>query len=251
MKRCSARFWLFLLCLVFTVQPARAAMDNYPIARLRMLDKITARTSTFNVMVGTTVRFGQLYIKPRACRKAPPIEKPESASFLQIWEITPKGDARWVFSGWMFASSPALSSMDHPVYDVWVLDCVGETTVNPWPMAPAVPAPNFSSGAVGFSSAGNNGQIGFTSASGQGAVGFNSGGQKAAPVETHPDLNGEVKGTVAAPAGDNEGDNGGTDHSEDGSAPEAAPPPAPPVSTEPPAPKSDEVSPDAIHDPVY
>lgn len=78
---------------------------------------------TFEVRVGSTVKFGPLFIKVQACRKTDPIDSPESASFLQVWEITTNNEAQWVFSGWMFASSPALSAMDHPIYDVWVLDC--------------------------------------------------------------------------------------------------------------------------------
>lgn len=81
---------------------------------------------TFEAKVGSTIKFGPLYIKIQSCRKAPPIERPESASFLQIWEVTTDDQAEWVFSGWMFASSPSLSSMDHPIYDVWVIDCLEE-----------------------------------------------------------------------------------------------------------------------------
>lgn len=103
-------------------------MTDYPVARLQSLDKTTARTMTFNARVGSTVKFGPIYIRVQTCRKAPPIEKPESAAFLQIWEVTPKEQKpQWIFSGWMFASSPALSPMDHPVYDVWVLDCLDTT----------------------------------------------------------------------------------------------------------------------------
>src|SRR5690606_39209743 len=74
-----------------------------------------------------------LFIKIRACRKADPIEAPESAGFLQIWEVGPDEKAKWVFSGWMFASSPALSAMDHPVYDVWVIDCLEDEQPAPDP----------------------------------------------------------------------------------------------------------------------
>ncbi len=113
-------------------------MESYPVVKLQSLDKITARTMIFEANVGSTVKFGSLYIKVQACSKAAPVEQPESAAFLQIWELKakekerdgeaanaepPKEDAQWIFSGWMFASSPALSHMDHPVYDVWVLDC--------------------------------------------------------------------------------------------------------------------------------
>jgi hypothetical protein len=99
------------------------AYDDYPKVTVRILDKITADTKTFDLDIGKTVAYGALRIRPQSCKKAPPIEEPESASFLQIWEKMHEGADQWVFSGWMFASSPSLSSMEHPVYDVWVIDC--------------------------------------------------------------------------------------------------------------------------------
>ncbi len=99
-----------------------------PVVKLQSLDKITARSMTFEARVGSTVKFGPLYIKVQACQKAPPVEQPESAAFLQIWEVNAKEEAKWIFSGWMFSSSPALSYMDHPIYDVWVLDCLEQKT---------------------------------------------------------------------------------------------------------------------------
>ena len=84
--------------------PALADMPDYPVVKLRSLDKVTARTMTFEVAVGSTVRFGSIYIRVQACRKADPTDPPESASFLQVWEVTPDGVSQWVFSGWMFAS---------------------------------------------------------------------------------------------------------------------------------------------------
>ncbi len=114
------------LVMVAVMMPwsARAAMDDYAFVKLQALDKSTARTETFVAEVGSTIQYGSLFIKIQSCRKAQPIDKPESVSFLQIWEV-PHGAEKstWIFSGWMFASSPALSAMDHPVYDVWVLDC--------------------------------------------------------------------------------------------------------------------------------
>lgn len=105
---------------------ATEKMDDYPVVKLQSLDKGTARTMTFEARVGHTIKFGPLYIRVQACRKAPPIEQPESAAFLQIWEITKEKKPKWVFSGWMFASSPSLSAMDHPLYDVWVIDCLNQ-----------------------------------------------------------------------------------------------------------------------------
>lgn len=100
-------------------------MQDLPVVRIRILNKITALTRTYNLDVDKAVQFDGLHIQPRACRKAPPIAQPESAAFLEVWETPPQQDEpQWIFSGWMFASSPGLSAMDHPVYDVWVLDCL-------------------------------------------------------------------------------------------------------------------------------
>lgn len=107
--------------------PSFAVMEDYPSVKLQGLDKSVGRTVTFDAKVGSTIQYGPLFVKIHACRKAPPIEQPESAAFLQIWEVPPGEEkSEWVFSGWMFASSPALSAMDHPVYDVWVLECTGK-----------------------------------------------------------------------------------------------------------------------------
>ncbi len=99
--------------------------DDFPKVTVRILDKITADTKTFDLDIGKTVAYGALRIRPMTCKKAPPIEEPESVSFLQIWEKMHEGNDHWVFSGWMFESSPSLSAMEHPIYDVWVIDCVG------------------------------------------------------------------------------------------------------------------------------
>lgn len=93
------------------------------IAVLQGLDKVTARISTFEAPVNTPVRFGTLEIIARTCHKRPPEEPPESAAFLEITDIRPDEEPMSLFHGWMFASSPALSALEHPVYDVWVVDC--------------------------------------------------------------------------------------------------------------------------------
>jgi hypothetical protein len=108
--------------------PIQASAEAYDTAVLQTLDKVTARVSTFDAPVGQTVRFGTLAIIARTCDKRPPEEQPESAAFLDIAEVRPGEPTVSVFRGWMFASSPALSAMEHPVYDVWVLDCISSTS---------------------------------------------------------------------------------------------------------------------------
>jgi hypothetical protein len=111
-----------------------------PVVVLQALDKVTARIKRLTVHVGQTGTFGTLSIQVDACRKAPPEDPPESAAFLKITDG--KSDAPvTVFSGWMFASSPALSAMDHPVYDISVVACTNDTTTAPSSAAPAPAAP--------------------------------------------------------------------------------------------------------------
>ena len=93
-------------------------------AVLQGLDKVTARVSEITAPVGRLVRFGTLEITVRACHKTPPEEPPESAAFIEIRDAKPGEAGVELFSGWMFASSPGLSAMEHPVYDIWVLDCL-------------------------------------------------------------------------------------------------------------------------------
>ena len=87
------------------------------------LDKVTARVSTFETLIGKSVKFGTLEIIPRACDRTPPEEPPESTVYLDITDMRPGAPPIDLFHGWMFASSPALNALEHPVYDVWVLEC--------------------------------------------------------------------------------------------------------------------------------
>jgi hypothetical protein len=95
---------------------------------LRGLDKVTARTRDFEINIGESTEFGALTITAQYCRKRPPEETPETYAFLQVNDRRTDGfgvdtEGEMVFSGWMFASRPAQNPLEHPVYDVWVLDC--------------------------------------------------------------------------------------------------------------------------------
>lgn len=102
---------------------AFADAKKVPVVVLSALDKITTQLSTIEIRQDQTARFGTLEITLRYCRTNPPEEAPESVAFLEISDIGHNNQIRKVFSGWMFASSPALSPLEHPVYDVWVKDC--------------------------------------------------------------------------------------------------------------------------------
>ncbi len=125
------------LTLALLSASARAAGPTieYRVALLQGLDKVTARVSPLRAPIGVPTEFGTLEIVARACRKTPPTEPPESAAFLQIRELPPASEPdappTSLFSGWMFASSPAVSALEHPIYDVWVTGC--EDPVEPPP----------------------------------------------------------------------------------------------------------------------
>lgn len=122
-------FILLLLILIAGGDVFAREMTEFPRVKLQSLDKATARTMTFEAKVGSTLKFGPLYMRVQSCQKTSPLDDPESAAFLQVWEVDTEQQSQWVFSGWMFASSPGLSPMDHPIYDVWVIDCLDEGNV--------------------------------------------------------------------------------------------------------------------------
>jgi len=101
------------------------AQSYYPTntAVLRWLDKVTGRVSSIRAPVGRSIEIGTLVISVETCFTRPPEETPESAAFLKVWDRAGADVETAVFSGWMYASSPSLSALDHAVYDVWVLDC--------------------------------------------------------------------------------------------------------------------------------
>ena len=111
-----------IACLLFACQALAAELPMEQ-AILRGLDKITGRIQTFSVPVGETGRFGKTFISVEACYTRPPEESPENSAFLRVFEKTLQGEEVDLFKGWMFSSNPALSSMEHPVYDIWVIEC--------------------------------------------------------------------------------------------------------------------------------
>ncbi|MDD3030486.1 MAG: DUF2155 domain-containing protein [Alphaproteobacteria bacterium] len=130
MKR--AFFFALLLTVFLPASSAHAVIPTQekPIVVLRALDKMTARVEELNLPVGETVPFGSMRIKAETCRVTLPEESPpESAAHLDVKEIKPGTEKEvTIFQGWMFASSPALSAMEHPIYDIWVIGCKDKTS---------------------------------------------------------------------------------------------------------------------------
>lgn len=96
---------------------------KHPVAVFTGLDKITGRATDFEARIDGTVSFHRLRVTPRVCYTTPPTERPRTDAFVQIDEITLQGKKKRIFSGWMFAASPGLNAVEHPIYDVWLKAC--------------------------------------------------------------------------------------------------------------------------------
>ncbi len=103
--------------------PVRAERISNGVAVFAALDKVTARTSKFEVPLNETVQFGALKVTPRVCYSRPPTEQPKTTSFVEVDEIELDGQEKRIFTGWMVAESPGLNAVEHPVFDVWLTDC--------------------------------------------------------------------------------------------------------------------------------
>ena len=109
--------------------PANADYIKHPTAVFAGLDKITGRIISFEVAIDETVQFGSLQITPRACYTRPTTEAPLTDAFVEVDEVSASNEYKRIFSGWMFAASPGLHGIEHPVYDAWMTNCKGGTTV--------------------------------------------------------------------------------------------------------------------------
>ena len=133
-----------------TLQPGDEVVSEPPAQKIvnkkasfSGLDKITGRIINFDEDIGETVQFGALRVKTDACYTRPATEAANTDAFVEVDEITLQGEVKRIFSGWMYAASPGLHGVEHPVYDIWLTDCKGpdQTIVSAQPDPPKPPPP--------------------------------------------------------------------------------------------------------------
>jgi hypothetical protein len=135
-----------------TLQPGDEVVTEPPAQKITNkkasfsgLDKITGRIINFDADIGETVQFGALRVKTDACYTRPATEAANTDAFVEVDEITLQGEVKRIFSGWMFAASPGLHGVEHPIYDIWLTDCKSpDATVvsaQPDPPKPVTPPP--------------------------------------------------------------------------------------------------------------
>jgi len=115
---------LWLLALT----PAVAERVSNPVAVFSGLDKITGRITAFEVLIGETYQFGSLQVTPRVCYSSSEGEASRTDGFVEVDEVTLDKQIRRIFTGWMFADSPGLNAVEHPVYDIWLKGCLQESS---------------------------------------------------------------------------------------------------------------------------
>jgi hypothetical protein len=136
------RCGLAIVLMSVLAASASAAPLNNPVAEFSGLDKITGRIIKFDVLIDETVQFGALQVTPRVCHTRPPTEPEQTTAFVEVDEITLANKIQRLFTGWMFATSPGLHAIEHPVYDVWLVDCKTQMGPDPEQPAEAVPEPD-------------------------------------------------------------------------------------------------------------
>jgi hypothetical protein len=147
--RLALLFGLVAATAGFGVSDARAETIQNQIAVFAALDKVTGRISHLEIPINQTVQFGALKVTPRVCNTRPPTEPPHTDSFVEVDEIKLTGEVERIFTGWMFADSPGLHAVEHPVFDVWLTNCKTNEPAAPAgseqnaaaPSAPAAEAP--------------------------------------------------------------------------------------------------------------
>ena len=127
-KKSAVAFSALVLAFFGMVIVAEAERLNNKVAVFSGIDKITGRIITFDVFIDETVQFGALQVTPRVCYSRPPSDAQKTTSFIEVDEITLERKIRRIFTGWMFADSPGLNAVEHPVYDVWLVDCKMESS---------------------------------------------------------------------------------------------------------------------------
>jgi len=128
----ASGLWLSLL---------HAEVVQNPIAVFAALDKVTGRISHLEIPINKTVEFGALKVTPRVCDTRPPTETPHTSSFVEVDEVKLTGEVQRIFTGWMFAESPGLHAVEHPVFDVWLTNCKTVSAPAPSESSENTPAP--------------------------------------------------------------------------------------------------------------
>ena len=113
--------YLVIFFILFSIQ---SSLSNEDFVEIKILDKVSSKTSQLKLNIKQEAKFGNLIIKVLKCKNSEFDDDPEITAYMQVQDVTLKNnDQVFVFNGWTFSSSPSISLFDHPVYDIWLTKC--------------------------------------------------------------------------------------------------------------------------------
>tara|TARA_A100001011_G_scaffold393708_1_gene484267 strand:+ start:1504 stop:1902 length:399 start_codon:yes stop_codon:yes gene_type:complete len=116
------KFFLFLFLISINQS---VVADSIGIIKLKILDKVSSKNTELEFKIGDTVNYKNLQIKVLKCKNSEFDDDPEITAYLQVIDLNKtNNDDVFVFNGWSFASSPSINPFDHPVYDLWIIECI-------------------------------------------------------------------------------------------------------------------------------
>ena len=105
-----------------TEEKANTLYGNF--IEIKILDKISSKNNVLKIKIGDEIKFKNISIKSMKCKNSEFDDNPEISAYIQVKDLTSKNkDDVFVFNGWMFSSSPSIAPFDHPVYDIWLVNC--------------------------------------------------------------------------------------------------------------------------------
>ena len=119
-------FYLFVFLVYFFLTNLLVAKDNIEgtFTDIKILDKISSKNTLLKLKNGELIAFKDLSIKSLKCKNSKFDDNPEITAYIQVKDLTDENNNEvFVFNGWMFSSSPSITPFDHPVYDVWLVNC--------------------------------------------------------------------------------------------------------------------------------
>ncbi|MEL6088927.1 DUF2155 domain-containing protein [Bartonella schoenbuchensis] len=122
-RRLFCAYLIGIIVILSSVNSVQAERVSNAVVVFAGLDKITGRTIRFEVSIGQVYQYGALRVTPRVCYTSPEGEPTRTNGFVEVDEITLNKETRRIFTGWMFADSPGLNAVEHPIYDIWLKDC--------------------------------------------------------------------------------------------------------------------------------
>ena len=120
------KFFLFYFILFYFLQISSYSSETLfgNFVEIKILDKVNSKNSTLVLKIGEEQKFKNLSIKALKCKNSEFDDNPEITAYIQVRDLTSKdNDEVFIFNGWMFSSSPSITPFDHPVYDIWLVNC--------------------------------------------------------------------------------------------------------------------------------